>query len=65
MSLLVNGALQTHKLEKLQNVKRQIVIKYARWLHDSAFNAYMADADSSDESHDESDYKYNEYNYHS
>ena len=55
MSLLVDETLQTHTLERLQNVKRQSVIKYARWLHDSAFNTYMADADTSDESDDESE----------
>ena len=54
--MLVDETLQTHTLKSLQNVKKQIVIKYARRLHDCAFNTYMADADTStsDESDDES-----------
>ena len=53
--MLVDETIQTHTLERLLNVKRQIVTKYARWLYDSAFNTYMAEADTgtSDESDDD------------
>ena len=54
LSLFVDETLQTETLERLLNVKRQIVTKYARWLHDSTLNTYMADFDTSDESDDES-----------
>ena len=54
ISLLVDETIQTHTLERLLNVKRRIVTKYARWLHDSTINAYMAEADT-DDSSDESD----------
>ena len=54
MSLFVDETLQTDTLERLLNVKREIVTKYARWLHNSTLNTYMADVDTSDESDDES-----------
>ena len=54
LSLFVDETLQTETLERLLNVKREIVTKYARWLHDSTLNTYMADVDTSDESDDES-----------
>ena len=52
ISLLVDETIQTHTLERLLNVKRRIVTKYARWLYDSTINGYMAEADidTSDES---------------
>ena len=50
--LLVDETIQTHTLERLLNVKRRIVTKYARWLYDSTINGYIAEADidTSDES---------------
>ena len=52
IQLLVDETIQTHTLERLLKVKTRIVTKYARWLYDSTFNAYMteADTDTSDDS---------------